>query len=434
MVIGFIDNQRVFDIVQRQNKWRREECVNLIASESVMSPLADRVFVSDFEGRYNEHEGPDCHYEGTELSYEIEEIANELFRKKFITRFADVRPISGAIANLIVYTAWTKPGDIIVDLGIPHGAHISHTRWGPAGARGLKNVSMAFDVENMNIDVDRTVDIIKKANPKLVMLGGSMFLFPEPIKELREALGPKTKIKFVYDAAHVFGLVYNRAFQRPLEEGADLITTSTHKTFQGPQGGLIVGNYKLPNEDWEKIDKAVFPGMLSNTHIFRFPALAITALEMNRFGRAYADQIVKNAKAFGRALLSRGFKVLCPHLEFTESHQIIVNVRNHGGGQYVARDMARANVICNKMALPSDSPHDATHNPSGLRLGVQELTRWGMKEAEMDTVASFYERVVIDKEPIERVKQDVIEFKQQFNKIMYCFNPAKAMRELEKLA
>jgi len=431
MIIGPIDRERVFEIVQKQNKWRREECVNLIASESVMSPVAEHVFKSDFEGRYNEHTGPECHYEGTELSYEIEEICNELFRKNFITRYADVRPISGAIANLIIYTAMTKPGDVIISLGIPAGAHISHTRWGPAGVRGLKNIDMSFDVENMNIDAEGTVDIIKKADPKLVMFGASMFLFPEPVREIKEQIS--SKIKIVYDAAHVFGLVYNKVFQEPFEDGADIITSSTHKTFQGPQGGIIIGNYKLLNEDWQKIDNAVFPGMLSNTHIFRFPALAITALEMNRFGRAYAEQVVKNAKAFARALFNRGFKVMCPHLDFTESHQVIVDVKQHGDGQYVAKQMARCNVICNKMSLPYDSAHDATHNPSGIRLGVQELTRWGMKEPEMEKVAEFYKRALIDKEPLERIKEDVIAFRKDFNKILYCFNPAKTINELEKL-
>lgn len=426
-----MDRRRVIEIVNEQNKKRRQECVNLIASESVMSPLAEHLFVSDFEGRYNEHTGPDCHYEGTELSYEIEEICNELFRKNFITRFADVRPISGAIANIIVYAALTKPGDVIVSLGIPDGAHISHTRWGPAGVRGLKDISMAFDAANMNIDAERTVEIIKKANPKLVMFGASMFLFPEPVREIREHISPK--IKIIYDAAHVFGLVYSRIFQQPFEEGADIITSSTHKTLQGPQGGIIIGNYKLPNEDWQKIDRAVFPGMLSNTHIHRFPALAITALEMNKFGQVYAEQVVRNAKAFGRALFDRGFKALCPHLGFTESHQVIVDVKEHGGGEHVAKQMARCNVICNKMSLPSDSPHDALHNPSGIRLGVQELTRWGMKEQQMDAVAEFYRRAIINKEPVERIKQDVVALKQRFNKILYCFNPQKALHELEKL-
>jgi glycine hydroxymethyltransferase len=384
-----------------------------------MSPLAESLYGSDFEGRYNEHIGPECHYEGTELSYEIEEICNQLFRNHFETPYTDVRPISGAIANLIIYNALTRPGDILVSLGIPNGAHISHTRWGPAGIRGLKNVDMFFDPETMNIDIERTVDIIRASAPKLVMFGASMFLFPEPIKEIREQVGPD--IKFIYDAAHVLGLVYNRLFQEPFKEGVDLITSSTHKTFQGPQGGIIIGSSGLSEKNWKKIDLSVFPGTLSNTHIHRFPSLAVTALEMNEFGEEYASQVVRNAKAFGKALYDRGLKALCPNLGFTESHQVILDVKEYGGGQKVARRMAQCNVICNKMALPNDTSNDATHNPSGIRLGVQELTRWGMKEKEMDDVAEFYKRVIIDGESVEKVKADVMAYKAQYPDIHYCF-------------
>jgi len=394
-----MNQQKVIDIVNEQNRWRREECLNLIASESLMSPLAESVYGSDFEGRYNEHTGPECHYEGTELSYEIEEIANQLFRDHFETPYADVRPISGAISNIIVYNALTRPGDILVSLGIPNGAHISHTRWGPAGIRGLKNVDMCFDPEIMNINVERTVDIIRASDPKLVMFGASMFLFPSPIKEIREQVDPD--IKFIYDAAHVLGLVYSRLFQEPFKEGVDIITSSTHKTFQGPQGGIIIGNSGLSVKDWKKIDLSVFPGTLSSTHIHRFPSLAVTALEMNEFGEEYAGQVVRNAKAFGKALYDRGFKALCPDLGFTESHQVIVDVKEHGGGQKVARRMAQCNVICNKMALPNDSSDDATHNPSGIRL--------------------FYKRIIIEREPVEKVKADIMAYKAQYPDIHYCF-------------
>lgn len=413
-----MQKSRVIDIVNQQNRWRRDECLNLIASESLMSPLAESLYASDFEGRYNEHEGPVCHYEGTQLSYEIEEGCNQLFRDRFQTPYVDVRPISGAIANLIIYSALTRVGDLIVSLGIPNGAHISHTRWGPAGVRGLKNVDMIFDAENMNIDAERTAEIIKVADPKLVMFGASMFLFPEPVKEIKEMIDPD--IKIIYDAAHVFGLVYNGVFQNPLKEGADFITSSTHKTFQGPQGGMIIGEPNLSERDWARVDKAVFPGMLSNTHIHRFPSLAITALEMNQYGTEYAKQVVKNAKAFGRALDDRGFNVLCPHLGYTESHQVIVNVSQRGGGEKVAKTLAECNIICNKIAIPSDTSYDATHNPSGIRLGVQELTRWGMKEKEMDTVAELYKNAIMDKDPVEKVKQAAKEFKQQYPNIHYC--------------
>ena len=410
--------EKVLELVEKQNKWRREECINLIASESVLSPLAEKYYISDFEGRYNEHD-VECHYQGTKYAYEIEELCNQIFRERFDTPFADVRPISGAIANLIVYAAFLKPGDLIVTLGIPNGAHISSSRYGLAGVRGVKDINMFFDFERMNINVEKTVELIRKVNPKLIIFGASMFLFPEPVKEIVEQIDEK--IKVMYDAAHVFGLIYNKEFQQPLEEGAHILTASTHKTFQGPQGGIIIGNKNLDEKDWEKIQRAIFPGVLSNTHIHRFPALAITALEMNEFGKEYAKQVIKNAKAFAKSLWEYGFKVLCPELGFTESHQVIVNVKELGGGKRVAEKLEECNIICNKMALPIDKPADATQNPSGIRLGVQELTRWGMKEREMEKIAEFFKRVLIDKEDAEKIKAEVIEFKKQFNEVHYCF-------------
>jgi len=414
-----IDKKRIFNIVETHNRWRRHECINLIASESVLSPVAEKYYISDFEGRYNEHSGPDCHYQGTKYSYEIEELCNEIFRKNFDTPFVDCRPLAGGIANLVVYTALTKPGDVFVSLGIPNGAHVSSTQWGLAGVHGLKNIDMFFDKEKMNIDVEKTVELIKKINPKLLMFGASMFIFPEPIREIRESID--SKIKIIYDSAHVFGLVYNKEFQIPFEEGADIITSSTHKTFQGPQGGIIIGNKKLSEEDWEKIQTAVFPGTISNHHIHRLPALAITALEMNEFGKDYARQVIRNAQTFGKYLYNLGFEVLCPNLGFTRSHQIIVNVRKFGGGKFVAEKLEECNIICNKMALPTDTPQDATKNPSGIRLGSQELTRWGMKENEMKKVAEFFMRVLISREDTETVRRDVINLKERFNKIHYCF-------------
>jgi glycine hydroxymethyltransferase len=409
----------VIKIIEEHSKWRREQCINLIASESVMSPLAEKVFVSDFGGRYNEHTGSERHYKGTEHAYNIEEFCNNLFKKKFNTKFVDVRPISGGIANLAVFTAFTKPGDILVSPGIPNGAHVSHTEWGLAGVRGLKNFDMVFDSEKMNINVEKTIELIKKVKPKLVIFGASMFLFPHPIKEIKDSIDEN--IKIMYDSAHVLGLIYNKKFQNPLREGADFITSSTHKTFQGPQGGIVIGNDNLDQKDWKKLQTAIFPGIVYNFHIHRFPSLAVTALEMNEFGEEYSRQVIKNAKMLARALTKQGFEVLCPNLDFTESHQVLLNVKEYGGGKTVADLLESSNIICNKMALPLDSDRDATQNPSGIRLGVQEMTRFGMKEQHMETISSFFRDLLIDNREVEKVKKEVIDFRKPFQQIMYCF-------------
>lgn len=406
-------------IVKDQERWRRYECINLIASESVLSPLAEKFFLNDFEGRYNEHD-KESHYCGTRFANEIEDLCNVIFRERFSTKFVDVRPISGAVANMAIYYAFTKPNDVFISLGIQNGAHVSSTRWGVAGFRGLKNIDAYFDWNKMNIDVDATAKLAKRIEAKLIMLGGSMILFPHPIKELRDALGDDFLI--VYDAAHVFGLIYAKEFQEPLKEGADIMTSSTHKTFQGPQGGIILAKDDFSEDNWKKIEYAIFPGLLSNHHIHRLPALAITALEMNVFGEEYAKQVIKNAKALAEELYNLGFKVICPDLGFTESHQVIVDVRDFGGGKIVADKLEEANIICNKMSLPWDTPHDATKNPSGIRLGVQELTRFGMKEEEMREVARFIKKVLIENKSAVEVRKEVIEFRKGFTKIQYCFD------------
>ena len=411
--------ERVFEIVKTQNVWRRKECLNMIASENVMSPLAEKVYVSDFEGRYNEHtEEP--HYQGTRYSMKIELLANAVFGEVFDTKFVDTRPISGAVANLCVYHAFLKCGEIFISPGLTAGAHVSSTRYGAAGVKELKSIPAFFDTENFVLDVDKAALLIEKLKPKLIMLGRSVFLFPEPIEELRDIAGEKTII--VYDAAHVFGLVYAGIFQRPFEEGADIITASTHKTFPGPQGGIIIGSASLGEDNWKKIEYAIFPGLLSNHHIHRLPALIVSALEMNEYGKKYAEQIVKNAKALGEALYEKGFKVLCEHKGFTETHQILVDVKSLGGGKVVAEKLEEANIIVNKIALPWDSDKDATRNPSGIRIGVQELTRFGMKEKEMEIIAELFERVLVKGEKAEKIREEVKEFRKEFLEVHYCFD------------
>lgn len=407
--------EKILSIVEKQNSWRRYQCLNMVASENVMSPLAERLYVSDFMGRYNEHNG-ESHYQGTKYAMEIEYVVKEIFQKRFNTPYVELRPLSGGIANLIVMRSLTKIGDVIVSPKLTAGAHVSHTKYGVAGILGLAEVPMYFDPQDMVVDVDKTIELINSIKPKLVIFGRSVFIFPEPVKEIRDAVDPK--IKIIYDAAHVFGLIWGGKFQKPLLEGADIITTSTHKTFPGPQGGAIIARKDLDEALWRKIERVTFPGVVYNHHMHRFPALGITALEMNEYGEAYASQVIRNAKALAEELYSLGFKVLCPHKGFTESHQVLMDVREIGGGRIVAKKLEESNIIVTKVALPWDSDKDATHNPSGIRIGVQELTRWGMKESEMRYIAELFHKVLHED---KNVKEEVTEFRKEFREIKYCF-------------
>ena len=222
----------------------------------------------------------------------------------------------------------------------------------------------------------------------------------------------------MYDGAHVLGLIAGGQFQQPLKEGADLMMGSTHKTFPGPQGGIILSH----KENEEIIDNAVFPGVVSNHHLHHLLGLGIATAEMLEFGQDYAKQTIKNAQALGQAMCELGFNVLCEDLGFTQSHQIAVDLSAIGPASDIARDLANNNIILNKNLLPGDD-RDNSGNPSGIRIGTQEITRRGLKEKEIDEVAGFIKRVVIDK---ENIADEVAEFMNQYTTLDYAFSDKDA--------
>lgn len=414
-----VTKEQIVKITEEENKWRGSECVNLIASENAMSPLARRVYASEFMHRYAEGLPHQRFYQGTKYVDDVEDACIELMKQAYGCSKADVRPTGGAVANMAVLAALANPGDSTITPGVPAGVHISQEYFGCAGIRGLNVQHAAFDFETLSIDVDKTKKIIEEAKPKIICFGASLFTFPHPVGEFR-ALADSIGARIWYDAAHVAGLIAGGLFQKPFDEGADVVTMSTHKTLPGPQGGAIVSNTS-DEQMWRRIQSKVFPGLVSNHHLHKLPALAITLLEMREFGRAYAAQTVKNAQCLAQALHERGFDVLWERQGFTQSHQIVADVTKLGGGARVAEALEQANVIVNKNLLPYDDVKKSA-NPSGVRLGVQEMTRYGMREAEMEQIAGFIERVAVRNELPERVRDDVVAFRSGFLGMQYCFN------------
>ena len=412
----------VKDRVKKHHKWF-EDSLPMIASENIISPLALEILTCDFMSRYAEGHPGARYYQGNIYVDEIELKCIELAKQLFKVPYADVRPISGTNANLAVLFALASPGDIITTCNISDGAHISTAIFGAVGVRGCNPVTYPWDLENMNIDIDGAIKVIRSSRPKVALFGRSVFLFPSPIKELKEAIDEVGAVTW-YDGAHVLGLIGGGKFQDPMREGADIMTGSTHKTLPGPQRGLILADLKSEAIDKEetlmKSDFGVFPGVLSNHHLNTMAALTISLAEHIQFGSEYADQIIKNAKALGQALYERGFNVQCEHLGFTESHTLSVDVRNFGGAGKLVEDLEKANIITNRNLMPWDHVDDAL-NPSGIRLGSQELTRVGMKESEMVEVAELYKKVCVDKIDPEKVREEVIALKKDFTKVQYCF-------------
>jgi glycine hydroxymethyltransferase len=354
----------------------------------------------------------------------------------FKCTWADVRIVSGTHANLATFKGLSlaaKNRKMVVT-PLSCGAHISHDYTGLAGTvLGLENINHVYNIEEFNIDVDRSIDVIRAAKPGIVTFGGSLFLFPHPIKELK-AVCDEVGAYVAYDASHVLGLIAGDVFQDPLSEGADFITSSTHKTFPGPQGGVILGNPSTPRlkKAVKKIQFAVFPLSASNTHLGRLPALGIAALEMKLFGVEMTRQIIKNAQTAGQYLYENGIKVLCSSKGFTRSHQLAVDVRNFGGGKKVAKDLEDSNIILNKNLLPYDNQNDRD-NPSGLRIGFQDVTRRGFKEGDIKYLCDLMISVMKGKRKPAEVKNDVLALKKEFSQVKYGFqNVEEALEYVEK--
>jgi len=402
------------ETVAQQNEWRLNT-INLIASENVMSNRARQVMGSDFAHRYAEGHPGERYYQGTDKIDEIETWIKQQLKTLFNCQHIEVRPISGTVANDAVFSKYIKPGDVAMVNSTAGGGHISHHKSGSVGKYTKNIVDFPLTPDGFHIDTEQTCHLISKLHPKVLVLGKSLFLFPEPIKELADTC-KENETTIVYDAAHVLGLIAGKQFQDPLTEGADIVTASTHKTFFGSQRGLIMSN--MDTKDWWKIDRGAFPGSSSNHHLDTLVSLAISTCEMVAFAEDYAKQTISNAKALARSLHNLGFNVQAKDFDFTETHQIAIDVSELGGGNEVARILKESDIILNMNLLPFEPLAKAT-NPSGIRIGVQEMTRFGMKGNEMEQIAEMFKKCLKDG---FSVKNGVKELRKGFQKVQYSFD------------
>ena len=429
--------ERIFQSLEKHNQWFNDS-IPLIASENVPSPAVREAIISDFGNRYAEGWPGERVYAGCTYIDEVEIQCMNLANKLFGSEFADVRPTSGVVANLAIYSAFSNPGDVMIAPSIPAGGHISHGKKEHSGTAGLVHgldiEFFAFDSEEMNLDVDKTkakVEDLKSQNrlPKIAMFGGSVFLFPHPVKELADFL-KGYDIHINYDAAHVAGLIAGGEFQDPLREGVDTMTMSTHKTLFGPQGGLVLAF----ENNAEVIKKAMFPGLTSSHHIHHMAGKAVAFAEALEFGKDFAAQTIKNAKALAEELNNLGFKVLGEKKGFTQSHQTVVNVLDYGDGGKIEADLEKANIIVNRQLVPGDLKAKRHYmHPGGIRLGSSEVTRLGMKESDMQQIASLIKNVVIDNKDAKEVASQVLELRKNFQKTQYCFDNKLGAYEYVKL-
>jgi glycine hydroxymethyltransferase len=388
----------ILSLVKRHEEWRGEQCLNLIPSENVMSPTARSLLSSELTHRYTSR---DRFYMGTRFTDEIEQYGEKLAKELFGAETADLRPLSGHIADTIFLANLTKRGDALMCISPQDGGYPGMWSEGLAGLFGLKAIPLPFSKKDWNIKVEEAMEAMQHLKPRIVILGASLILFPYQVNALAKVAHESGAI-LGFDGSHVLGLIAGEQFQDPLHEGAQALFGSTHKSFFGPQGGILLANKELG----EPLKEKIYPAFVDNAHWNRIAALTLALAEMKNFGKAYATQIVRNSKSLAKALHDYGCPVICQHLGFTQSHQVIVDYGDYEKGRTVAEELQRANIITDCV----------------IRFGTCEVTRRGMKETEMLKIAELIKRTVIDKETIETIKKDVVKLAAEFQKVQYCFD------------
>jgi glycine hydroxymethyltransferase len=387
----------ILSLALRHAQWREKETLNLIPSENATSPEVRALLSSDFGHRYTSF---DRFYMGTRFTDEVQANGEKLARKVFGCETADLRPLSGHIADMIFLACFTKPRDKVMCVSPEDGGYPGISRGGIPSIFNLKTIDFPFSKMERNIKVDEAEELILREKPRVIVFGSSLILFPHPVRALAQA-AEEIEAHVGFDGSHVLGLIAGKEFQDPLREGASTLFGSTHKSFFGPQGGIIVGDRK----HGEVIRKRIFPALVDNAHWNRIAALTLALAEMEKFGRRYATQVVKNAQTLASALAEYGFPVACSDMGFTKSHQVYLVYGRFGGGTKVAKKLEKADIITD----------------CGVRLGTSEMTRRGMKQAEMLKIAEFINRVIMKKEEPARIRAEVTKFAGEFREIQFCF-------------
>jgi glycine hydroxymethyltransferase len=388
----------ILSLVKKHEEWRGRQCLNLIPSENIMSPTVRSLLSSELGQRYTAR---DHFYMGTRFTDDIEQYGEELAKKVFRADTADLRPLSGHIADLIFIATHAKPNDTLMCISPDDGGYPGMWKDGLAGLFSLKAVAFTFSKYDFNIKVEEAKEAIRYVKPKIVILGASLILFPHPVKELAKN-ATENGATVGFDGSHVMGLIAGGQFQDPLREGACALFGSTHKSLFGPQGGIILAD----KEHGEIIKSKIYPTFVDNAHWNRIAALTLALAEMQKFGESYAKQIVHNSKVLAKALHDYGFPVVCEHSGFTQSHQVILDYGGNENGRKIAEKLQRANIIADCV----------------VRIGTCEVTRRGMKEGEMLKVAELIKRTIVDEEKPENITKDVTKLCAEFQKAEYCFD------------
>lgn len=373
---------------------RQRDKIELIASENIVTPAVMEAMGSVLTNKYAEGYPGHRYYGGCEYVDKVETLAIERAKKLFHAEYANVQAQCGASTNLTVYFAFLKPGDTIMGMDLSQGGHLSHGS--PVNISGtyFNVVHYGVNPETELIDYDAMDKLAKEHHPKLIVAGASAYPRIIDFKRIADIAHANGALLLV-DMAHIAGLVAAGLHPSPVPY-ADIVTTTTHKTLRGPRGGLILTN----NEEYaKKINKAIFPGIQGGPlmHVIAAKAVAFGEALKPEF-REYAENIVKNAKAFAEGLKAEGFRLVSGG---TDNHLILVDVRNKNlTGKEAEKLLDNIGITCNKNTIPFDPASPFV--TSGIRLGTPAATTRGFKEEDFKEVAAIMGLVLNNPEDTDK--------------------------------
>lgn len=402
---------RIDALILRNREIHEEDCFNLNPATNVMNPKAEAALAAGLGSRPSLGYPGDKYEMGLEAIEEIEVICAELCAEVFQADYAEIRVSSGAMSNLYAFMAICQPGDSIIVPPASVGGHVTHHDAGCAGLYGLEIHEAPVNPDGFTVDVDALRVLSRKVKPKLITIGGSLNLFPHPVKEIR-AIADEISAKVLFDAAHQCGIIAGKAWPNPLEEGAHLMTMSTYKSLAGPAGGLIVTNER---DIAERLDSIAFPGMTANFDAAKSAALAITMLDWKVHGSAYATAMIDVSISLAKHLNAVGIPVFAQDGGFTSSHQFAVEAARFGGGQAASKTLRKSGFLACGIGLPI-TPVQGDLN--GLRVGTPELVRWGITVDDTETLANLIARGLTTNDPVSLAKE-VAAFRARFTNIHY---------------
>jgi glycine hydroxymethyltransferase len=388
------------------------DCINLNPATNVMNPRAEAALASGLGSRPSVGYPGDKYEMGLEGIERIEVIAAELAAQIFGARYAEIRVASGAIANLYAFMMAAKAGDRIIVPPPAIGGHVTHHNAGCAGRYGLEIHTAAVDADGYTVDLAALRTQAHALRPKLITIGGSLNLFPHPVREIR-AIADEVGALLLFDAAHLCGMIAGQAWPNPLAEGAHLMTMSTYKSLGGPASGLIVTNDPAIAE---RLDAIAFPGLTANFDAAKSAALAITLLDWKEHGSAYAAAMVATSRALADNLVEQGIPVFATGKGITASHQFAIAAASFGGGQAAAKKLRQANILSCGIGLPIAG---VAGDMNGLRFGTPEIVRWGMNVDDMPRLASLVARGLRGNDPDGDLAAEVTAFRQKFRDLHF---------------